>query len=249
MASDMLDAVLPHRGFNRSLHGPAPVLNSRSKCPECHFWSFKGKDLSKCIFLVVEAVQSVASRILCLLASCGPSTVFFRVVSVVVFSLNGMKRGRARTQISVKAFKTVSPFIRHSDASRAIVFVVPASRQIASSLYGRPYSIFRGAPKTVGDKSFFSNLTANAPARFGVAISQTGLGNVGYVSAVTAADTSCFLIPGILFNNEKSSKSLADCVNLIHGALSNLERLYTSNLSMSRFDGGGGLSLAHIPAT
>lgn len=142
--------------------------------------------------LPVYRNTSVVASIACLLAFGGPYAIFWRVVAVIVFPLNGVGRGRLGPHVCQKSLKRDQPLLADFDPALAVSLVFFVIGVVASILHRRPCGIFWRVASVVGSligvaaqrcgALFFSEA---ATTKFGAA--KIGCGSNSDVTAVALA--------------------------------------------------------------
>jgi len=171
--------------------------------------------------------KSISARIVSLLFSGRPSTIFRRVISVIINSVDRAASVWSIAHVLKEVVERFKPFFADFNASTPInrVFFIPS---VAAPLpNSRPSVKFNGAAhamnSTVG--SVFMVSFFNTSARSGVPASKIAANYSGFVSAKTAALPSSFLCAYYLFNYCKIFKYLTDSIdNFCH----NILRRYSS---------------------
>ena len=95
---------------------------------------------------------------------CRPSTIRWRVGTIIVNSINRMSMGWALAHVALKRFKGISPFSANRNASASIVFEGLAIWAIASPFHRQPYAVLPTTRHAVDSASIASYFRAKAPA-------------------------------------------------------------------------------------
>lgn len=131
--------------------------------------------------LTIESEHLCPTGILALLQFCGPSAIFLRVWSVLVWiSIDGRIGEWFWSHVLQEGEKRISPAITHYDSSATIKFVVFAVWVIASGLHGFPNAVFRRM-------RLASNGCICTTARHGFSCSKCWTSSFNYVSAFATA--------------------------------------------------------------
>jgi len=91
--------------------------------------------------------EAVPSGVPVLLDACSPSTVGWRVVSVVVETIDGMVPGRSRSHVGQEGSKIDAPSITDADATSAVVLVADVGVALTAANHVRPAPVL-SRPKT-----------------------------------------------------------------------------------------------------
>lgn len=147
-----------------------------------------------------------------LLCVCSPSSVFGRVISIIVYAVNTVLRRWAWPHIINKRRETIAPARTDFPAFRSVVMESAAARIMAALGHARPDFIHSGAGQPVGESTcFFEAAAAFCAARFKVAAS----GCVQAATLTSAIPVTAAPSFASIRNNSKHSKCLTSKVNKV----------------------------------
>lgn len=130
------------RGCKNSLLVSPSLPQSAANCDDAY--SSMPRPLRKCFCHPINRDKSGCfpeSSIVCLFFVRCPSTVLGRIISVIIYTLYGMRVAWTPSHISDKLTK-VKPFRGNGNSSAAIVFVFSVVGVVASCLHCLPNSVF-----------------------------------------------------------------------------------------------------------
>lgn len=146
---------------------------------------------------VFENDEKVSTSIVPLFLSCSPIAILFRVTFGVVSAFNSHFRRRAQSHVVKKNLKGKPPFVRHFNASGAVVFESRISRVVATSNDLSPDVIFRHVMDSCA--SFFVQFVAKTSTTLAVARRKCGVLNQAFITAFASAE------PHLVFVTVRSS--------------------------------------------
>lgn len=160
---------------------------------------------------------SIVSSVVLLFFLSSPSTIFSRVVSIVIDAINTVIWRRSWPHISQECNGIKPPFFRHFNTSRAIAFKFRIFRIVTATLGPRPNMIFCGFRKTMNGFWDFSFVERQASTALSIPSSQTFSTNMAY--GATIAKTFDLRMCVIFFwkrYDDESRKSISNFNILLH---------------------------------
>lgn len=153
------------------------------------------------------------ATILVLLAVSCPSHVARFIAAQIIDAVNRMFVRWLRTDVGKEGREVVAPFITHSDAATAPMFVVAITRVVATSLDVCPRTILGAVGFAVLRKRFNCFFSAQTPTTFSATFAQTstvGAGNAATITQAIPTDCAAFVFGARYYS--QSPKSLPDKV-------------------------------------
>jgi len=171
--------------------------------------------------LAVIGNQSIVASITLLLGSRRPSTVFWRIATIIINAFNRVPRRWFTAHVGEKVF-VARPALADGDAAFTIVSVLLVLGIIATLFHCDPDAPFSGVITsfgfTVREHSFASALAGKTSARFGSAFSQGVASGEVFFSAV--AETKPIMTPVCCVaesDDGQASEALTCYIDLAHG--------------------------------
>lgn len=135
-------------------------------------------------------VRSWKASISSLLLLCCPSTVFWSVRTVIINSINGMRRRWSFSHVGKKCFETFAPLRTNRNSSTAVRWVFMIFRIVATLDHRTPRVPFRSSCKAVPEipvgRSCSSSKSSTSATSF-MAIEYLVDSSKGFFSAITTA--------------------------------------------------------------
>ena len=128
-----------HRGINRPASLEA-IENQPSLCSQRPF------PLSHCQCAAIEGDVSIVASIVCLFNRQRPSTIFWRIRTIVIDAFQRMTRRWTSPHIREKIQERLQPSIAHTNTASTIAGKVLVGGVITSFLDGNPHVVLGSRP-------------------------------------------------------------------------------------------------------
>jgi hypothetical protein len=102
--------------------------------------------------LAVHREATVDTAVIILHAPCGPTAIFWTVVTVVINAINRVSDGWAFSHIGQENFKRCSPLVAYGDATTSVVLVTFVFFVFASANDACPSGVLDGPIGTVSNE-------------------------------------------------------------------------------------------------
>jgi hypothetical protein len=184
--------------------------------------------------LTIMSQYAIISLVATLFSSCCPSTIARFIVSVVVYPLQAVRRGRLLSHVGEEVVKRLLPPLAYFDATTAVVFITCTVWSVTSLIHSIPGIVLRGMLHTMSPTSISTEtmLQPKATAAFGPPHTQVStLNNMRTSACADASPTVVLFSPRNLTANIGSDSQPAkgmsakvlksgrwnDTLDLIHG--------------------------------
>jgi len=212
-----------HRGIDCFLYRP-PAINAFRQCfvgdvglsrPLCKGQRF----VVKCITRGFRG-RARGSLVVILLGISGPTTIFRRVMAVVIYAINAISRSGAWPHILVKSFKRFAPALADGYTPTAPFCIIFVGRDIATHFHANPRSVFWRASHAMSARLFPGlgyHFLAQATAAFGIPLAQ-GINvynyNIATIALAAPMDFSGMAIRGTFgfFNHDQATETLTGAI-------------------------------------
>ena len=158
---------------------------------------------------IIQNDKKVASSVIPLFLACSPIAIVFRVTFGVVMTLYGQFWRWTKAYVVEKRLEGKAPFVRHFNASGAVVSKGLISSVVTARNDQSPDVVFRHRVKVVS--SLFIQFATQATAAFAVAGRQCRILNQSLVAAFAAAEPHLVLVAVGTASQDSPASVLCAC--------------------------------------
>jgi hypothetical protein len=184
--------------------------------------------------LTIMSQYAIISLVATLFSSCCPSTVARFIVSIVVYPLQAVRRGRLSSHVGEEVIKGILPSFAYLDTTTTVVFITCTVWSVTSLIHGIPGVVLRGMAHGVSPASISTEtvLQPKATATSGRSLTQASALNNRCAAACANASPAVILfsprnLTANIGSDSQSTKGVSakilksgrqnDTLELIHG--------------------------------
>ncbi len=193
------------RWQSQSVFGRPSSFESAMDCTLGYIYNFR--PFCYCLCLIVESYEAIRSLISMLLSRCRPSAIFWRVVTIIINSINRIFRGWSLSHISKKVLKRINPALTDSYSASTVIFILINIFIVASLFYTNPDFIFRDTVFAMFGSLFFL-VTTTTYSCFSFSFQFIATDNFRISTFTLAFPASSSIFNVRKFNHFQSSKFL-----------------------------------------